>query len=319
MPRLSYVLENLKKSSQGLQQALQTAYHSRAAKFMVASLNPPVSKSAASIDLITVAMAYHNDPQQIKLVQWLQSSTGAQKQAEFALMWRDGQVGGAIDFAKAFQSYQGLPHQNAALKWLQQNTQAQTMEGFAKLWQDWNLGTAKKQELRLNVPYFQQVDNKYEPMRTCNTSSCAMVARFMGAKIAGDDQYYQIVIKYGDTTDHNAQTKALAQLGIKSVWRTDLGFKDLDQSLEAGLPCVIGILHRGSLSSPTGGHMIVVIGKTATQDYICHDPYGSLLDAGGGYTGDVNHGKAVVYPRYVLTRRWLPEGEKAGWGRLFMR
>ena len=319
MPRLSYVLENLKKPPEFLHQVIQTAYHSRAAHFMVASLTSPISKSVSAIDLITVAMGFHNDPQQIKLVQWLQSSTGAQKQSEFALMWRDGQVRGAIDFVTAFQTYQGLPHQNAALKWLQQNSQAQTMQGFAKMWQDWSLSSTQKRDLRLNVPYFQQVDNKYEPMRTCNTSSCAMVARFMGAKIASDDQYYQIVIKYGDTTDHNAQTKALAQIGIKSVWHTDLGFKDLDQSLEAGLPCVIGILHRGSLASPTGGHMIVVIGKTASQDYICHDPYGSLLDAGGGYTGDVNHGKAVVYPRYVLTRRWLPDGEKAGWGRLFMR
>ena len=319
MPRLSYVLDNLKKPSQLLHQVIHTAYHSRAANYMVASLTSPIYKTATSIDLITVAMAFHNDPQQIKLMHWLQSSTGEQKQAEFALMWRDGQPGGAIDFAQAFLSYKGLPHQNAALQWLQKNTQAQTLEGFAKMWQDWNLNSTKKQDLRLNVPYFQQVDNKFEPMRTCNTSSCAMVARFMGAKIASDDEYYQIVIKYGDTTDHNAQTKALTQLGIKSVWHTDLGFDDLDQSLAAGLPCVIGILHRGSLASPTGGHMIVVIGKTASQDYICHDPYGSLLDAGGGYTGDVNHGKAVVYPRYVLTRRWLPDGEKAGWGRLFMR
>jgi len=287
---------------------------------MVASLTaPPSVQAIASLDFISVAKAFYNQPQQIKLIQWLQSSTGAQKQADFALMWRDGQSGGAIDLVKVFQSYQGLPHQNAALKWLQANTQPKTLEGFAKMWSDWNRSTPKTQDLCLKVPYFQQVDNKYEPMRTCNTSSCAMVAKFMGAQISGDDEYYQKVIKYGDTTDHGAQTKALSELGIKSVWRTDLGFDDLDQSLEAGLPIVIGILHRGSLASPTGGHMIVVMGRTASQDYICHDPFGSLLDPGGGYTGDVNNGNAVVYPRYVLTRRWLPEGDKSGWGRLFIK
>lgn len=287
---------------------------------MVVSLTPPTStQSLTPINFISIAREFHNAPQQIKLIRWLQSSTGAQKQSEFALMWRDGRVGGAIDFVKVFQSYQGQPHQNAALKWLQANTQPKTLEGFAKMWSDWNLTAPKNPELRLKVPYFQQVDNKYEPMRTCNTSSCAMVAKFMGAKISGDDQYYQKVIKYGDTTDHGAQTKALAELSIKSVWHTDLGFEDLDKSLASGLPVVIGILHRGTIASPTGGHMIVVIGRTANQDYICHDPYGSLLDAGGGYTGTVNNGNAVVYPRYVLTRRWLPEGEKSGWGRLFMR
>jgi hypothetical protein len=287
---------------------------------MVASLSSPASSHAiASLDFINVAKAFCNKPPQIKLIQWLQSSTGAQKQAEFALMWRDGQSGGAIDLVKVFQSYQGLPHQNAALRWLQANSQPKTLEGFAKMWSDWHRSTTKNQELRLKTPYFQQVDNKYEPMRTCNTSSCAMVARFMGARISGDDEYYQRVIKYGDTTDHGAQTKALAELGIKSMWCTDLGFTDLDQSLEAGCPAVIGILHRGSLAFPTGGHMIVVIGRTASQDYICHDPFGSILDAGGGYTGNVNNGNAVIYPRYVLTRRWLPEGDKSGWGRLFIK
>lgn len=290
------------------------------AHFMVASFVSPASAQAiASTDFITVAKAFSNQPQQIKLIQWLQSSTGNQKQAEFALMWRDGQSGGAIDLVKVFQSYQGLPHQNAALKWLQVNTQPKTQEGFAKMWSDWNLSTAKNKELRLKVPYFQQVDNKYEPMRTCNTSSCAMVAKFMGAKIASDDEYYKKVVKYGDTTDHGAQTQALAELGIKSVWRTDLGFEDLDRSLEAGFPAVIGILHRGSLASPTGGHMIVIIGRTASQNYICHDPFGSILDTGGGYTGSVNNGNAVVYPRYILKRRWLPESDQSGWGRLFKK
>ncbi|MBW4514573.1 MAG: C39 family peptidase [Timaviella obliquedivisa GSE-PSE-MK23-08B] len=175
------------------------------------------------------------------------------------------------------------------------------------------------QDIRLKVPYFQQVDNKFEPMRTCNTSSCAMVARFLGAKISSDDEYYQHVIKYGDTTDHTAQTYALKAVGIRSIWRTDLDFADLDGAIAAGLPVVIGILHRGTLNAPEGGHMIVVIGLTSQKDYICHDPFGSLLDAAGGYTGDVTNGCAVVYPRAVLNRRWLVEGDRTGWGRLFSK
>lgn len=277
------------------------------------------AQPAQPINLLTIASQFYNDPQQVKLVRWLQSSTGPEKQAEFALMWRDGEERGPIDFVQVFQSYKALPHQNAALKWLEQTSQAKTLEGFFRMWRDWNQTVPKEAGIRLKVPYYQQVDNKYEPMRTCNTSSCAMVARYLGAKISGDDEYYKIVRKYGDTTDHNAQTKALAEIGIKSVWSTDLGFEDLDRSLQMSLPIVIGILHRGTLTSPTGGHMIVVIGKTTSKDYICHDPFGSLLDAGGGYTGDVNHGNGVVYPRYVLNRRWLLEDKDSGWGRLFYK
>jgi len=285
------------------------------------SSNPrpaPAATSTSELTLITIAREFRNQPQQIRLIQWLQNSTGAQKQAEFALMWRDGEDRGPIDFVNVFRSYQGLPHQNAALRWLQDATQEKTWAGFVKLWVEWTHSPgAKVREIRLRVPFYPQTDNKFEPSRTCNTSSCAMVARFLGAKIASDDAYYQIVRKYGDTTDHTAQTKALAELKIKSTWHTNLGYDDLDKSLEAGLPIVIGILHRGSLASPTGGHMIVVIGRTAHHDYICHDPYGSLLDPGGGYTGKVSNGNGVIYSRTILNRRWLPEGPRSGWGRLF--
>ncbi len=175
--------------------------------------------------------------------------------------------------------------------------------------------TGKNQgKIRLNVPFFQQVDNLHEPYRTCNTSSCAMVAKFLGAKISGDDDYYQIVQKYGDTTDHNAQTQALAELGVQSTWHTNLDYDELDHSLAAGLPIVIGILHRGPLEQPTGGHMLVVIGKSTNGNYICHDPFGSLLD---DYTSDPNQGNGVTYPRSILDRRWLYEGKQSGWGRLF--
>ncbi|MGB3238735.1 MAG: DUF4231 domain-containing protein [Geitlerinemataceae cyanobacterium] len=171
---------------------------------------------------------------------------------------------------------------------------------------------ASNGEIKLAVPYFSQRDNIEQPDRTCNTSSCAMVAKFLGANISGDDEYFQYVIRYGDTTDHGAQTQALADLGIQSTWNTDLDFDDLDKSLASGLPIVIGILHRGSTEAPGGGHMIVVIGRTADGDYIVNDPYGNLLD---GYTSPEVGG--LTYPRNDLTYRWTADGAKTGWGRLF--
>lgn len=166
--------------------------------------------------------------------------------------------------------------------------------------------------IQLPVPYFSQRDNQEQPDRTCNTSSCAMVAKFLGANISEDDDYFQYVIKYGDTTDHGAQTQALTELRIQSTWNTNLDFDDLDKSLASGLPAVIGILHRGSRSAPTGGHMIVAIGRNAEGDYIINDPYGNLLDE---YT--TKEGGGLTYSRQELTCRWTAEGPKTGWGRLF--
>ena len=169
----------------------------------------------------------------------------------------------------------------------------------------------------LEVPWFPQTDNFRDADRTCNSSACAMVLEYLkpgtlqGAK--GDDAYVRKVFAIGDTTDHVVQTRVLASYGIKSHFSYSLTFNDLDRELAAGRPVVIGILHRGSLSAPTGGHMVVVIGKTPSGDYVVNDPYGSLND---GYTGAVTNGRGAVYTRAVLARRWCPKGND-GWGRIF--
>ncbi len=169
----------------------------------------------------------------------------------------------------------------------------------------------------LDVPYFPQTDNYRDANRTCNSSACAMVLEYFkpgtlkGAK--GDDAYVQKVFAIGDSTDHVVQTRVLASYGIKSHFSYGLSFADLDRELAAGRPVVIGILHRGPLSNPIGGHMVVVIGKTPAGDYVVNDPYGSLND---GYTGAVINGKGAVYKRSELARRWCPAGND-GWGRIF--
>lgn len=170
----------------------------------------------------------------------------------------------------------------------------------------------------LQVPFYPQTDNYRDAQRTCNSSACAMCLEYFkpgtlqGPK--GDDAYIRKVFAVGDTTNHSVQTKVLSSYGISSRFSYNLSFADLDRELSNGRPVVIGILHRGSLSSPTGGHMLVVIGKTPTGDYVVNDPYGSLND---GYTGSVYNGKGAIYKKSVLERRWTPDGPTSGWGRVF--
>lgn len=177
-----------------------------------------------------------------------------------------------------------------------------------------------KSTIVLDIPYFPQTDNYRDANRTCNSSACAMCLEFLkpgtlkGAQ--GDDAYIGKVFQIGDTTDHEVQTKVLSSYGIQSRFSYNLSFADLDRELSAGRPVVIGILHRGSLSAPTGGHMVCVIGKTEDgKSYICNDPYGNLMD---GYTTDVYNGKRAIYPKEVLKYRWLEGGkDNTGWGRIF--
>ena len=169
----------------------------------------------------------------------------------------------------------------------------------------------------LNVPFYPQTDNYRDAQRTCNSSACAMCLEYfkpgtlVGPK--GDDAYVRKVFSVGDTTDHSVQTKVLDSYGIKSHFSYNLSFDDLDRELADGRPVVIGILHRGTLSRPTGGHMVVVIGKKG-EDYVVNDPYGSLND---GYTGAVTNGRGAVYKRSDLAKRWTPDGPTSGWGRIF--
>jgi hypothetical protein len=131
----------------------------------------------------------------------------------------------------------------------------------------------------------------------------------------GDDAYLKKVLALGNSTDHGVQTKVLQSYGLSSVFRYNLNFSDLDAELAAGRPSVLGILHRGPESRPTGsGHMITCIGKTPNGDYVCRDPYGSLLD---GYSGPVSNGRQVVYSKKMLEKRWTVDGPGSGWGRIF--
>jgi len=174
-----------------------------------------------------------------------------------------------------------------------------------------------KSEGVLNISWFPQTDNFVLPDSTCNSSACAMCLEYFkpgtlkGAK--GDDAYLEKVLSLGNSTDHSVQTKVLQSYGLSSVFSYNLNFSDLDAELAAGRPIVIGILHRGSLSNPTGGHMVVVIGKTQNGDYVVNDPYGSLNN---GYSGPVEQGKGAIYKKSDLSSRWCPAGND-GWGRIF--
>jgi hypothetical protein len=169
-------------------------------------------------------------------------------------------------------------------------------------------------EIKLPVPYYSQRDNVSEPERSCNKSACCMAAEYIKPGIfGGSDNVYSILLEgYGDTTNHEAHTRLLSARGFKTEFRYDLSYEDLDESLfNRKMPVVIGVLHRGHYLTPYGGHMIIVVGKRETGEYICHDPWGNPFS----YDGD--NGKDCIIPKQSLDTRWLADGDKSGWGRLF--
>ena len=169
----------------------------------------------------------------------------------------------------------------------------------------------------LKVPYYSQRDSQVagQANRMCFSSSCAMlVATLRPNALSGanaDDAYLNVVQRFGDTTDPQAQIKALATYGINARFRKDCGWADLSHQIARGVPVPCGFLHHGTSASPSGGgHWLVVIGTTPTA-VIVNDPWGEMLVAEGTYAG--NRGGGLAYSHKNWGPRWMVEGANTGW------
>ena len=226
-----------------------------------------------------------------------------------------------VDLHNFFQYYDPKnPKHVAAVEQLEVDLDSKLLDDSANWVRIFRTQPEVPKTTTLAVPYYPQTDNFSLPDSTCNSSACAMCLEFLKpgslpAGPKGDDAYLKKVLAVGNSTDHSVQTKVLQSYGLSSVFHYNLNFSDLDAELASGRPVVLGILHRGPESRPTGsGHMITCIGKNDKGDYVCRDPYGSIHS---NYTGPVQEGRQVVYSKKMLEKRWTVDGPGSGWGRIF--
>jgi hypothetical protein len=168
----------------------------------------------------------------------------------------------------------------------------------------------------LNVPYYSQRDNLTQGndnwTRTCFSSSCAMLAKFLKpGSITGDDDYISKRRKFGDTTDANAQVACLRSLGINTRFVTTWNNAELRKSIDRGIPVPVGILHQGPSSAPRGGgHWVCVVGYDS-KGFIVNDPWGTLNHSTGQYIS--TDGQNVHYSYNLFDTRWTVVGDSDGW------
>jgi hypothetical protein len=163
----------------------------------------------------------------------------------------------------------------------------------------------------LDVKWQSQNDNASGTgYRECFSSSCAMLAMFWG-KIANDDAYNRVRAVFGDSTNAEAQLRALRSLGLNANFRTDGGPADIQAEIDAGRPVAVGWLHKGPATMPGGGgHWTVIVGYTSTH-WIHNDPNGEAQLVQGVYTANYN-GYRQAYSRKNWNPRWMPGGS-GGW------
>ena len=181
----------------------------------------------------------------------------------------------------------------------------------------------QKLQFPLDVPYFWQRDSETgHGERMCFSSSMAMAMDYIDPEaFEGDDDWYlQHVFKYGDTVSSAAQVQAAESLGYRLEFRTDGTEEALIEQLNKGIPIPVGILHRGSIDSPSGGgHWICLVGVDDTYFHV-HDPFGELSLVAGGYPkAGPEDGKFQKYTRKNLMKRWLIDGSgQDGWYMKFL-
>lgn len=166
----------------------------------------------------------------------------------------------------------------------------------------------------LKVPYYSQRDNQIDPMRTCFSSSCAMLLKFLKpSSISGDDEYIKTVYTYGDTIYYESQVKALNHYGLTARFRKDYNWARIDAQLDKGIPVPIGILHHGPVTAPTGGgHWLIIIGRSDDNTkYVVNDPFGDCDLVNGGYLS--SNGKGLLYSKKNLGPRFMVEGPNTGY------
>ncbi len=180
--------------------------------------------------------------------------------------------------------------------------------------------------IKLPVTYRSQLNNEQYGIfgpgaRQCNLTSNTMLADYLlrGAltKLAKDrgfsepeSVYMRVLIKYGDTIDNDAQTKALKELGIESYFSFKLSAKDVLMSLQAGIPVVVGFAYKGS------GHICLLVGHDPVHKvWLVHDPYGVRFGASDAYEVGA-YGAYDPYSYTVFQQLFLDQGGESGWGRI---
>jgi len=184
-------------------------------------------------------------------------------------------------------------------------------EAEANLWGE----TQRPTEKILKVQHFSQNDNTSGTgYRECFSSTSAMIAAFYG-RVRNDDAYNSIRARFGDTTDSQAQIRALRSLDLDARFVTNAAVGLLEAEILAGRPVGVGWLHQGPVKAPTGGgHWTLCIGFTP-EAIVMNDPNGEANMIAGGYVNNSN-GAGIRYSRKNWLRRWEADGPGTGWALL---
>jgi hypothetical protein len=162
------------------------------------------------------------------------------------------------------------------------------------------VGGSKKIEggIVLNAPYYKQKENQFNPDGSCNATSLAIAAEFLGIKPSSGrlaDEIYQKLAAIGIPGDPSVMVMVMQE--YVSIFHNGVATDDeIRAHLDKKLPVVI----HGDFTE--SGHVICVIGYNS-EGFIVHDPWFKYL---GGKQYDYNSsGESNLHPyNTFVTEAW---------------
>ena len=188
-------------------------------------------------------------------------------------------------------------------------------------------------KIRLNVPYYSQLDNsEYTNLGNyiaagssqCNPTSVTMALVYLYPNFLKESQEQKYkepesylnskLINYGYVTDHNAITECLRnEFNINSEWRNNLTKQNVIAQLDKNIPVPIGMKYKSS------GHICCLVGyDSESNTFELHDPYGVRYGSEDYYDIGAN-GAYDKYSMKLMNQVFWDLGSNAGHGRLFYK
>lgn len=164
----------------------------------------------------------------------------------------------------------------------------------------------------LTIPYLTQLDNRYEPLGTCNTTSVAMVMKHYGIQGDGsevqlEDQLTKLCWSNGwDRHNPNDMVKLFETKSLKDRFTIHASWDEIRRWLEDGKPCIVhGYFTRS-------GHIVVLRGfddaaYNGRGAFLVNDPNGEWNE--WGYDHGAGRGNGALYSFSLMNRLCSPDGQ----------
>ena len=135
--------------------------------------------------------------------------------------------------------------------------------------------------VKLDVPWFSQLDNSFEPLGTCNVTSVAMCLTYLGLRPQSSQQLEDEFCLYCDNNglDRHVPSdmaRLISAYGYRDNFQNHATWDAVRQWLDAGNPAIV----HGWFTEH--GHIMTIIGYN-DDGWIVNDPNGKWLEARGQY------------------------------------